>query len=345
MSKGPAYALAAAALFGASTPLAKMLLGNTDPVALASVLYLGSGIGLALYRALAGKRTEAKSRLGRGEIKWLAGAILLGGVIAPILLLGGLQRSSGATASLLLNAEGVLTALLAWFMFRENFDRRIAAGMAAIAAGAVVLSWGGSASLSSGALAIIAACACWALDNNLTRNISASDPIAIAMWKGLAAGSVNAVIALARGAEMPDARFLLAGALLGLASYGVSLSLFVTALREIGTARTGAYFSTAPFIGAVLSVLVLHEEVSLRLVIAGCLMLLGVWLHLTERHAHPHTHEVLVHSHAHRHDEHHHHEHAPDDPPDEPHSHSHLHEVVTHEHDHHPDIHHRHDHR
>jgi len=314
-------------------------------VALGPGLYAGSGIGLGPYRAVAGKRTEAKSQLGRGEIKWLAGAILVGGVIAPILLLEGLQRSSGASASLLLNAESVLTALLAWFIFRENFDRRIAAGMAAIAAGAVVLSWGGSASVSSGAFAIIAACACWALDNNLTRHISASDPIAIAMWKGLAAGTVNAVIALARGAEMPDSRFLLAGALLGLASYGVSLSLFVTALREVGTARTGAYFSTAPFIGAVLSVLILHEQVSPRLLAAGCLMLLGVWLHLTERHAHQHTHQALVHMHAHRHDDHHHHDHTPNDPSDEPHSHSHMHEAVTHEHDHHPDIHHRHDHR
>ncbi|MFA6954331.1 MAG: EamA family transporter [Thermoanaerobaculia bacterium] len=345
MTKGPAYALAAAALFGASTPLAKMLLGTTDPVALAALLYLGSGAGLALYRLVVRGRDTTTARLGRTDVKWLAAAIVLGGVIAPVLLLQGLSKSSGSTASLLLNSEGVLTALLAWFMFRENFDRRIAAGMAAIAAGAVVLSWGGDASFSTGAIAIVAACACWALDNNLTRHISAADPVAIAMWKGLVAGTVNAAIAFARGAELPDARFLVAGALLGLASYGVSLSLFVSALREVGTARTGAYFSTAPFIGAVLSVLVLHEEVSARLLIAGCLMVLGVWLHLTERHTHEHTHEALLHTHVHPHDEHHQHEHTPDDPADEPHSHAHLHEAVTHEHDHHPDIHHRHDHR
>ncbi|MHB9000655.1 MAG: DMT family transporter, partial [Thermoanaerobaculia bacterium] len=299
---------------------------------------------LALYRFAVRGRRAATAPLGRADVKWLAAAIVLGGVIAPVLLLEGLSRSSGSTASLLLNFEGVLTALFAWFMFRENFNRRIAAGMVVIAAGAVLLSWSGAATFSYGAIAIVAACACWALDNNLTRHISAADPVAIAMWKGLVAGSVNAAIAFARGAELPDARFVVAGAVLGLASYGISLSLFVAALREVGTARAGAYFSTAPFLGALLSIALLGDAITARFLVAGALMAFGVWLHLTERHSHRHMHDVALHTHAHSHDEHHRHDHEPGDPEGEPHAHAHRHESLPHEHDHHPDIHHRHDH-
>jgi len=344
MSRGALYALSAAALFGLSMPLAKLLLGHAEPLALAAMLYLGSGAGLASWRLLAPKRAGAAARLQRSDIKWLVAAVALGGVVAPVLLLAGLSRTTAATASLLLNAEGVMTALIAWFVFRENFDRRIAAGMMAIAAGAAVLSWGGATAFSLGAVAIIAACACWALDNNLTRRISASDPVAIAMWKGLAAGTVNAAIAIARGAELPGPSVIAAAALLGFASYGISLVLFVAALREVGTARTGAYFSTAPFIGALLSIVFLHDEVTLPFAIAAGLMILGVWIHLTERHEHEHRHEDLTHTHIHRHDEHHRHEHLPGDPSGEPHAHPHRHEALAHGHAHHPDIHHRHEH-
>jgi drug/metabolite transporter (DMT)-like permease len=240
--------------------------------------------------------------------------------------------------------EGVLTALLAWFVFRENFDRRIALGMASIVAGALVLSWHGEASLTNmlGPLTVIGGCLAWAIDNNLTRKVSLSDPVQIAMLKGLVAGLVNLSLALLIGTAVPHATTLVAAGLLGLAGYGVSLVLFVLALREIGTARTGAYYSTAPFVGAVIAFMVLREPVTPALAISGLLMGFGVWLHLTERHEHEHEHEPLTHKHSHVHDEHHQHEHGPSDLPGEPHSHRHAHGRLQHKHPHFPDTHHQH---
>jgi drug/metabolite transporter (DMT)-like permease len=271
---------------------------------------------------------------------------LFGGVIGPVLLMLGLTTTSAASASLLLNMEGVLTALLAWFVFRENFDSRIALGMASIVAGAAVLSWQGEATVTNmlGPLAVIGACLAWAIDNNLTRKVSLSDPIQIAMLKGLVAGTINMVLAVLIGAPMPSLGPLAGAAILGFIGYGLSLVLFVLALREIGTARTGAYYSTAPFIGAVIAFIVLREPVTPALLISGVLMGFGVWLHLTERHEHEHEHVPVVHMHPHVHDEHHQHEHGPSDPPGEPHSHLHAHVRLRHEHPHFPDAHHQHRH-
>ncbi len=345
---GIAYALAAAALFGASTPLAKQLLPTVEPMLLAGLLYLGSGLGLALLRQLRRRATGSpeEAQLSRRDAPWLAGAILCGGVVGPVLLLLGLAHTPAASASLLLNLEGVFTALLAWFVFRENFDRRIAWGMACITLGAVALSWLGrpEAGVPWGALAIVGACLAWAADNNLTRNVAAADPVQIAMLKGLCAGTVNTGIALAFGAKLPSGGTLVAIGLIGLLGYGVSLVLFVLALRHLGTARTGAYFALAPFVGALISVLFLHEPMTAGLVIAGLLMAIGVWLHLTEHHEHEHHHEPMEHDHLHTHDEHHRHAHAAGDPPGEPHSHPHRHEELTHSHPHFPDLHHRHGH-
>lgn len=343
-----AYALAAAALFGASTPLAKRLLPTVGPMLLVGLLYLGSGLGLAFWRLLSRRKAgnPSEARLQRGDAPWLAGAILCGGMVGPILLMFGLSHTAASTASLLLNLEGVFTALLAWFVFKENFDRRIALGMALITAGAGALSWLGRPEVGVpwGALAITGACLAWAADNNLTRNVSAADPVQIAMLKGLFAGAVNTALALAFGAKLPPAGTLVAVGMIGLFGYGVSLVLFVLALRHLGTARTGAYFALAPFVGAVISVLFLREPMTAGLVIAGFLMAAGVWLHLTERHEHAHHHEPLEHEHLHTHDEHHQHAHAPYDPPGEPHSHPHRHEELAHSHPHFPDLHHRHGH-
>lgn len=348
-TRGVVYALAAAALFGASTPFAKLLVGRVDPILLAGLLYLGSGCGLFAWRQLSrhwnGKQpTEAPLR--RADIPWLAGAVAFGGVIAPILLMTGLTVTPASTASLLLNIEGVLTALLAWFVFRENFDRRIALGMAAITAGGVLLSWedGAGAGLSMGALAVAGACLAWAIDNNLTRKVSAGDPVHIAAIKGLVAGTVNVAVALARGSEVPGVGTVAACGVVGLAGYGVSLTLFVLALRSLGTARTGAYFSVAPFVGAAISMLLIGDQPTVAFFLAAGLMGVGVWLHLTERHNHEHDHEAMSHDHAHVHDEHHRHAHGPDDPPGEPHSHPHDHRPMRHAHPHFPDIHHRHGH-
>ncbi|VTU01446.1 membrane protein : Transporter of the DMT superfamily OS=Janthinobacterium sp. (strain Marseille) GN=cnrT PE=4 SV=1: EamA: EamA [Gemmataceae bacterium] len=346
---GVVYALAAAALFGASTPFAKVLVGQVDPVLLAGLLYLGSGCGLFAWDRLWLRRKghrPSEASLRRADVPWLAGAVLFGGVVAPVLLMTGLAATPASTASLLLNMEGVLTALLAWFVFRENFDRRIALGMAAITAGGVLLSWegGSEVGIPLGAFAVAGACLAWAIDNNLTRKVSAGDPMQIAAIKGLVAGTVNVGVALVRGAEVPDFWTVAACGIVGLAGYGVSLTLFVLALRNLGTARTGAYFSVAPFVGAVISLALLGDRPTVTFFLAAALMGVGVWLHLTERHEHEHEHEAMSHDHTHVHDEHHQHEHGPDDPPGEPHSHQHDHSPMRHSHPHYPDIHHRHRH-
>lgn len=339
---GVGAALLAAALFGAGTPLAKSLLGGVGPWMLAGLLYLGSGLGLALMRAL--RRTQP-ARLEPGEWRWLAGAVLAGGVVAPVLLMFGLSAMPASGASLLLNAEGVFTALLAWFAFRENVDRRIAVGMLAIVAGAVVLSWPGQARFGSAwpALAVLGACLAWGVDNNLTRKVSLADAAWVAMVKGLVAGSVNLGLALSLGAALPSIGTLVGAAVLGFFAYGISLALFVVALRHLGTARTGAYFSVAPFFGAWLAVLGLGEPVTPALLIAGALMALGVWLHLSEHHEHLHTHEAMEHEHEHEHDLHHRH-HPPGEAVPVRHTHRHRHEALTHAHAHFPDEHHRHSH-
>ena len=341
VSRGATLALASAALFGASTPFAKRLVGEMPPILLAGILYLGSGSGLGLFRLL---NHGQRGSISRREMPWLAGAVLFGGVLGPILLMLGLRSTPAAAASLLLNLEGVFTALVAWFVFHENFDRRIALGMVLIVAGGVVLSWQPDA-ISSGALAVIAACLCWAIDNNLTQKVSSGDPVTIAATKGSVAGVINIAIALAMSAaHRPPAATIVAALIVGLVGYGVSLALFVLALRHLGTARTGAYFSLAPFVGAAVSVLLFRESIAPGLAVAGVLMLAGVWLHLSERHVHEHHHDRLAHTHPHVHDEHHQHEHAARVDPREPHTHPHEHEPMTHAHPHYPDIHHRHRH-
>lgn len=349
MHQGVLYALLAAATFGASTPISKLLLGAMSPLTLAAVLYLGSGLGLSAWLAvrtirLKGKRTGAG--IVRADLPWLMGAVLFGGIAGPVLLMTGLTRTPASSASLLLNLEGVLTAMLAWFVFKENFDRRIFAGMILIVAGSAALSWQGGSDLSTpwGALAIAAACLCWAIDNNLTRKVSASDAVQIAAVKGLAAGSVNLALALATGLAMPTAGAALAAGLVGFCGYGVSLVMFVLALRHLGTARTGAYFSAAPFVGAALSLVLLKETPTAAFWVAGALMAAGIWLHLTEHHEHEHTHEPLEHAHEPPHDEHHQHEHDFAWDEQEPHAHAHRHAPITHAHPHAPDIHHRHPH-
>lgn len=345
---GVAASLAAALLFGAAAPLAKLLLAQVSPWLLAALLYLGSGLGLALLRRL---RRKPAVRLPAGEWRWLAGAVFAGGVVGPVLLMAGLAGMPASQASLLLNGEAVLTALLAWFVFRENVDRRVALGMVAIVAGGMLLAWpqegAGAAATWRPALLVLGACLAWAIDNNLTRKVSLADASWLAMVKGLIAGTTNLVLALALGAHWPALPLVGAAALLGLLSYGVSLVLFVLGLRALGTARTGAYFSVAPFFGAVLAVFVLGEPLSWQLAAAALLMALGVWLHLTERHEHRHAHIPLDHAHEHVHgagDEHHDHPHEPPVPPGTRHTHPHHHEPLVHSHPHYPDAHHRHGH-
>lgn len=343
---GISLALLSAVLFGASTPFAKILLGSVNPWMMAGLLYLGAGVGLAaVHLSRTALRIPAvEAPLRRSDMPWLAAVIFTGGVGGPLLLMYGLAQTDAASASLLLNLEGLATMGIAWLAFRENVDRKLLLGAFAILAGAALLSWEGRASLNWGALLIAGACLCWGIDNNLTRKLSSADPVQIAMLKGLVAGAVNLVLAFATGATLPHVGTVVAAGMVGFLGYGVSLAFFVLGLRHLGTARTGAYFSLAPFVGAVLAVLMLGEPVSATLLVAGCLMGIGLWLHLSERHDHEHAHAVLDHEHGHRHDEHHQHAHEADCDPREPHTHQHRHIPMVHRHAHYPDLHHRHDH-
>ena len=345
---GALLALASALLFGASVPATKLLVAEIDPWLLAGLLYLGSGTGLWMIRStrrLAAKRPRDTPISGQ-EWRWLGAAILAGGVIGPVLMMVGLRATSGSAAALLLNLESVFTALIAWVVFRENFDRRIVLGVIAILLGALTLSWRGGVGPAglSGPLLIGAACLAWALDNNLTRRVSLGDAGRIAMLKGLAAGITNIGLAAGLGASWPDVGTLLMAGAVGLVGYGLSLVLFVLALRQLGAARAGAYYATAPFFGAVIAIVALGDDPSVQFLVAGLLMGIGVWLHLTERHEHEHVHAGETHGHSHVHDAHHRHSHGPADPAGEPHTHVHTHAPQRHEHLHYPDAHHRHGH-
>jgi len=339
---GVQAALASALLFGVGTPLAKLLLIDVSPWLLAGLLYTGSGIGLGAYRLV----TRAKRvHLTSSEYAPLIGSVLFGGITGPVLLLFGLAHMPASGASLLLNAEGVFTATLAWFVFKENFDRRIAVGMVAIVAGAIVISVPSGADFGAvlPSLAILGACFCWGLDNNLTRKIALSDATWLAAVKGGVAGPVNLVIAFAVGAQLPAATNVAAAMVVGFFAYGLSLVLFIVGMRHIGTARAGAYFSIAPFVGALIAI-AMGEQLSWPIVVAGALMACGVWLHLTERHEHVHTHAAITHDHWHTHDAHHQHEHTYPVAAGSGHRHKHSHEEIVHSHEHYPDSHHRHEH-
>jgi drug/metabolite transporter (DMT)-like permease len=342
-SRAITYALLSAALFGASTPLAKLLVGGIAPLALAGLLYLASGLGLGLWILI---RRKGITGVARADWSWLAGAIAAGGIAGPALLMYGLRRTEASTASLLLNLEAVFTAALAWVAFRENVDKRVFVGMLAIVAGGLLLSWEQLPRLAGigGPLLIAGACLAWALDNNLTRRVSGGDAVTIAALKGLVAGAVNLALALAMGAYLPAPGSMVVAGLVGLLGYGVSLVLFILALRDLGTARTGAYFSVAPFYGAALALFLLGESASPAFWGAAALMAIGVWLHVSERHEHEHVHDPVSHSHEHVHDSHHQHAHDAAWDGHQPHTHDHEHGRLRHRHPHYPDLHHRHRH-
>lgn len=342
---GVPIAIISAVLFGITAPLSKTLLGSVDPQLLAGLLYLGAGVGLAIIHVARSALVlpAAEAPLRPGDLPWLAAVVLFGGILGPFLLMLGLGATTAASGSLLLNLEGLATMGIAWLVFRENVDSRLLAGALSILLGAVVLSWSGrGVSVDFGVLLVAAACLCWGIDNNLTRKLSSADPVVIAMIKGLVAGLVNGGFALLRGAEFPGSMILSSALLLGLFGVGISLVLFILALRYLGTARTGAYFSLAPFIGALVAIVVLGESVSSQVLLAGLLMAAGLWLHLAEDHQHTHEHADLEHEHGHTHDTHHHHPHAGEFV--EPHSHPHRHTRLVHAHPHYPDLHHRHGH-
>ena len=346
-STGILAALGAALLFGLSTPAAKALVGAVDPWLLAGLLYFGSGLGLGAYlivRRVVGAR-NAETPPSRQDFPRLAGATLAGGVVGPLLLMFALETGPASQSALLLNLEGVFTVLLAWMAFGEHVSPRIAAGLAAITAGGVTLAWTTSVGFRFDRSAVLVAGAslAWAIDNNLTRKLAARDPVYIAAVKCLTAGVVNIGIASVAGVAWPAGLIAVLAGIVGLLGYGTSLVLFVVGLRHVGTARTVAYFSTAPFIGASMGVVALGEPLTVQLLLAAVLMAVGAALVISERHAHEHVHETLEHDHPHDHDAHHQHEH-PDGEATGPHAHRHVHSALQHSHAHYPDLHHRHPH-
>lgn len=292
-----------AILFGASAPFSKVLLGDIGPVTLAGLLYLGSGIGLStliMLRKLKGGHDERLS-LSKKDMPWLAGSVLAGGICAPIALLWGLSNTSAATGSLLLNFECVATSMIAFFFFREYLNRRILLAIGAITAASLVLSLGteGGFGVSVGALGVLAACIFWGVDNNLTRKISAKDPAAIGAIKGLAAGSVNFTLGMIISTALPPAGAALSAMAVGCVSYGISIMLFIVAMRGLGAARTSAWFGIAPFAGVLLSFLVFHDLPGLRFFVALPLMIAGAALLFGEEHSHVHSHAAVEHEHPH----------------------------------------------
>jgi len=338
------FALLAAALFGASAPLAKVLLGTVQPIMLAALLYVGAGLAVVGVRLLRG-RTDLEAPLGRRDLPWLAGSALSGGFLAPVLLMLGLAATPAATASLLLNVEAVATALLAAAFFSEGLGRRVVAALGLITAAGMVLSFdpAGVHGLSFGALGVVGACALWGLDNNCARQISGKDPFAIGTVKGLGAGLLSLMVALALGDPLPALATTLMVCALGAVCYGISMVSFLLALRHLGASRTAGIFGLAPFIGAGIALLIAPAVPEWQFIVALPLMGFGAFLIAREEHDHRHVHEPAVHAHRHRHDEHHRHAHEFGEEA-EVHAHVHTHQRLEHSHPHTPDIHHRHRH-
>lgn len=342
-------AVLAAILFGASAPVSKLLLAEIDPITLAGLLYLGCGFGCALLLIIR-PRTEggAEAPLRSRDVPWLAGALLAGGIAAPILLLLGLQATPASTASLLLNFETVATTLIAALAFKEAVGRRVLSAIGLITIATIVLTWNNIEwGVSLGTLGVLGACVLWGVDNNLTRHISGKDPLVIVGIKGFGAGSFSLLLAFVLGRPLPDRGAAFAAMIVGAICYGLSVRFFILALRGLGAARTGSLFGLAPFVGAMISLALLSEQPSLLFWLAMPVMMLGAWLIITESHGHLHFHSALSHEHLHSHSEaHHSHQHseAAAPPINGSHSHAHDHPILTHDHPHHPDLHHRHQH-
>jgi drug/metabolite transporter (DMT)-like permease len=345
-SQGPILAFVSAALFALSPVLTKAVLGDVPPLVAAGLLYLGSGFGLALWAAVRGDfRSWKRPPLSRRDLWALSGAVIAGGILAPTLLVLGIKYSAAFEVSLLLNLETVATTVLAVFLFHEHVGVRVWIGQSFIVAGAALVSLQGpsGALFSPSALFVLGACLLWGLDNNLTRGVENIGPSAIATMKGITAGLFNTALAFALGYAFPS--IPVGGALLGIGflSYGLSLVLFIQALRLLGSSRTGAYFAGGPFIGMLFAVALLNERPALHQWGGGILLGAGLWFLLREGHGHVHRHDPVAHAHPHVHDEHHRHGHGGIEIA-EPHEHTHEHEPLAHSHAHVPDTHHRHRH-
>lgn len=352
--QGQLAGLAAAVLFGCSAPLISTLTGSGSALSIAGLLYTGATLALLAVRLVRGTRAETPIR--REDWPALGALTLLGGVVGPVALVLGLARLPAASSSLLLNLEAVFTLAIAVLLGREHLDRRGLVSALLTIAGAVLLSEGSLSGASVGGCALIAlATLAWGIDNNISQRLSLRDPFQIATFKAAGASAPMLLLALLLGHAFPPIPVTLALLGIGALGYGISIWLDLLALRDLGAAREAVLFSTAPFVGALFSVVVLRESLSTPLLLAAGLMAAGVALLLREQHSHLHRHEPLLHAHRHRHDPrsgdpHHEHHHAPEDlaghPPDRPfwHAHEHRHRELEHAHPHVSDAHHRHRH-
>src|SRR5216117_3874014 len=310
--------LLGALAFAASVPASKVLLRDFQPLALSGGLYLSAGLFCTVLLALESRRSRAPaSRLQGQDWRWLGAAIAAGGVLGPLALFYGLRWTSGYVVGLLLNFEAVFTVGLGALFSAERVGKRGMGGILLIIGGAILLSGIGQTDAGATrplvALLVIAACACWGLDNNLTQRISLRDARYIVAIKGLVGGAVSLGLAFLFGQAggWPDVKSVLAVALVGSISYGLSIVLFIRGLRELGIVHTGALFASAPGFAALLSWVFLHEAMHPAALLALTGMTGGAILLSTDVHEHEHAHEAVEHAHEHEHDEHHQHEHRP----------------------------------
>jgi drug/metabolite transporter (DMT)-like permease len=344
--RGGLLALLAAALFGLSTPLVQRFGQGLGAFSTAALLYAGAAF-VALWMR---QPVELEAKLRRSDLPRLLAMAGFGAVIGPVALAWGLQRTSGASASLMLTLEALFTVVLAWRLYGESMDKRVATAMLFLLAGGLALvadqGLAGNAQLL-GLLAVLAATAAWGLDNTLSRGVAERDPAQVVIVKSTLGATASTVLAVLFAEPMPGLTAAMALLTVGAVGYGLSLRFYLLAQRAFGAARTGSVFAFAPFIGAMGAFAFGDRSMGWIMLLAGLLMLAGVALHLMESHDHPHTHEDLEHEHAHSHDPKYadgHHLHSHDVMPTGPHSHPHRHEPMQHTHPHVPDAHHGHTH-
>jgi len=338
-----AFAILAAVLYGISAPFSKLLLNTLHPALLAGLLYLGAGIGMLAWNSLQRKsrRASGEAKLSRNDIPFALAMIVLD-IAAPISLMTGLTMTTAENASLLNNFEIVATGILAAMFFRESIGRRMGLAIILISAASFLLSVENTSSFSfsTGSILVIVACLCWGLENNCTRMLSLKNPLQIVVIKGFGAGTGSLLVFFMVGGSLSFSISIVYALLLGFVSYGLSIFLYIKAQRELGAARTSAYYAAAPFIGVLVSWMVLGETINGTFAIALLIMILGTYLAITEKHLHPHVHEPVSHNHLHNHQDGHH-SHSDDTTP---HSHPHMHDATAHTHGHTPDMHHNHNH-
>jgi drug/metabolite transporter (DMT)-like permease len=337
-------ALLAAVLFGISTPLSKLLLSHLSPIMLAALLYLGAGSGMFALRLIikANRPLSKEAGIARKDLPFTIGMVILD-ISAPILLLVGLTTTAAANVSLLSNFEIAATALLALWLFKETIGQRLWTAIILITASSILLSLKDlqGLSFSAGSIFVLLACLCWGLENNFTKMLSLKDPMQIVVIKGLGSGAGSLLIALVTKQMTADYSYILFTLILGFFAYGLSIFFYVRAQRDLGAARTSAYYAVAPFIGVGLSFIVAKEPITSNFIIAAILMIFGAYYAAREKHDHQHRHEVLCHDHRHHHGDGHH-THVHGDFISGKHSHPHEHETIEHAHHHAPDMHHKH---